>query len=151
MERTTAELWMREALVEARKAAAAGEIPIGAVLLVNGKIIARGHNHAIGLNDPTAHAEIQALRHGAHAMRNYRIPGSTLIVTVEPCAMCAGAMIHARVEEVVFGAPDPKGGAICSHFQLAQAPQLNHRMEVTGGVLEEECAGLLREFFAARR
>jgi len=142
---------MREALVEARKAGAMGEVPVGAILLVNGKIVGRGHNHSIGSWDPTAHAEILALRHAAHSLRNYRMPGSILVVTLEPCVMCAGAMIQARVDEIVYGAADPKAGAICSQFQLADGMPLNHTIEVTAGVLEEECAALLRAFFESRR
>ena len=151
MDRTLAESWMREALEEARKAEAEAEVPVGAVLLVNGKIIGRGHNHSIRSHDPTAHAEVLALRHGAHSMRNYRLPGSILVVTVEPCLMCAGALIQARVDEVIFGAADPKAGALHSVFQMAEVPQLNHGFTVTGGVLAEECGRLLRDFFEARR
>jgi tRNA(adenine34) deaminase len=151
MDRATAELWMREALAEAAKAEAQSEVPVGAVLLVNEKIIARGHNQPIRTHDPSAHAEIIALRHGAHAMRNYRLPGSILVVTVEPCAMCVGAMVQARVEQVIYGAADPKTGAVDSHLHLADAPHLNHRIEVMAGVLAEECAEILRRFFEARR
>lgn len=142
---------MREALIEARKAESEGEVPIGAVLLVNGKIVARGHNQSILSNDPTAHAEIVALRQAAQALRNHRIPGSVLVVTIEPCVMCVGAMIQARVEALVYGAPDPKAGAVTSHFCLADAPQLNHRIAVTSGVLEEECRALVQSFFESRR
>ena len=142
---------MREAILEAHKAQAEGEVPVGAVLLVNEKIIARGHNHSIRTHDPTAHAEVLALRHGAHSMRNYRLPGSILVVTIEPCAMCVGAMIHARVEQVIYGAPDPKGGAVDSHLGLTSAPQLNHRIDVVAGILADECGELLRSFFEARR
>ena len=145
------ELWMREALSEALKAGAEGEVPVGAVLLLNEKIIGRGHNGSIQLNDPTAHAEIVALRQGAHNIANYRIPGSVLIVTVEPCVMCVGAMIHARVDELIYGAADPKAGAVKSRFQLAEANQLNHKIRVTSGILEEECGSILRSFFASRR
>jgi tRNA(adenine34) deaminase len=151
MDRAAAELWMQEALVEARKAEAEGEVPIGAVLLINEKIVGRGHNHSIRAHDPTAHAEVLALRHGAHNMRNYRLPGSILVVTIEPCVMCAGAMIQARVEEVVFGAADPKAGAITSHFQLADATPLNHSIQITAGILEDECGAMLRSFFESRR
>lgn len=151
MERAAAEHWMREAIVEARRAETEGEVPVGAVLLINDKIVARAHNRSLQAGDPTAHAEILALRQAASCMRNYRLPGSVLVVTVEPCAMCIGAMIHARVEELVFGALDPKAGAVLSHFHLADAPQLNHRIAVTAGILEEECGALLRAFFAARR
>lgn len=151
MDLATAELWMREALAEAAKAADEGEVPIGAILLINEKIVGRGHNHCIRTHDPTAHAEILALRHGAHSMHNYRLPGSILVVTVEPCVMCIGAMIHARVEQVIYGALDPKAGAIQSHFNLADSGVLNHRIEVLSGVLEEECGSLLKTFFQSRR
>ena len=142
---------MREALLEAAKAEAEGEVPVGAVLLINDKIIGRGHNHSIQSNDPTAHAEIVALRHAAHSMRNYRLSGSVLVVTVEPCVMCAGALIQARVEEVIFGTADPKAGALASHFHLGEANQLNHRIETVSGILEDECKSRLRGFFEARR
>jgi tRNA(adenine34) deaminase len=151
MDRVTAEYWMREALSEAAKAEVEGEIPVGAVLLVNEKIVGRGHNHSIRTHDPTAHAEILALRHGSHSMRNYRLPGSILVVTMEPCVMCVGAMILARVDLLVYGAPDPKGGAVDSHFQLAGTPILNHRIETMSGILEEECRSLLQAFFQSRR
>jgi tRNA(adenine34) deaminase len=151
MDRETAEFWMQEALAEARKAEAEGEVPVGAVLLVNGKIIGRGHNHSIKSHDPTAHAEILALRHGAHSLRNYRLPGSILVVTIEPCIMCAGAMIQARVDELIYGASDPKAGAIESRFQLSCSSQLNHTFAVTPHVLQEECGSLLRAFFETRR
>lgn len=151
MDQATAEFWMREALAEASKAEAEGEVPVGAVLLVSGKIVGRGHNRSIRLYDPTAHAEILALRHGAHGLHNYRLPGSILVVTLEPCVMCTGAMIQARVEELIYGAADPKAGAIHSQFQLADAGPLNHTITVTAGILEEECAVLLRTFFESRR
>jgi len=151
MDLATAELWMREALSEALRAEAEGEVPVGAVLLLNEKIIGRGHNGSIQLNDPTAHAEIVALRQGARNIANYRIPGSILIATVEPCVMCVGAMIHARVDELIYGAADPKAGAVRSQYQLAEVNQLNHKIWVTSGVLEEECGSILRSFFASRR
>ncbi len=151
MDCASAEFWMQEALEEARKAEAAGEVPVGAVLLINNKIVARGHNRSIAAHDPTAHAEILALRQASHAMRNYRIPGSILVVTVEPCAMCVGAMIQARIEELVYGTVDPKAGAVDSHFHLAAATELNHRIEVTGGVLADQCGDLMRTFFESRR
>lgn len=151
MDQALVEMWMREALLEARRAGAEGEVPVGAVLLLNGKIVGRGHNHCIRLHDPSAHAEIQALRHGAHSLGNYRLSGSVLIVTLEPCAMCVGAMIHARVDEVVYGASDPKAGAVRSNLRLAEASYLNHRIEVVAGLLEEECSKILKEFFEARR
>ena len=151
MNQAVAESWMREALEEARKAEAEGEVPVGAVLLVNGKIVGRGHNHCIRSLDPTAHAEILAIRHGSHGLRNYRLPGSVLVVTLEPCVMCAGAIIQARIEELVYGAADPKAGAIRSHLQVADASYLNHRIEVFSGILEEECGALMRTFFETRR
>jgi tRNA(adenine34) deaminase len=151
MDVVVAEQWMQEALVEARKAECEGEVPVGAIVLINDKIVGRGHNHSVQAHDPSAHAEILALRHAAHSMKNYRLPGSILIVTVEPCVMCAGAMILARVEHVIYGAPDPKAGSLDSHFHLAAVPHLNHNFEVTSGVLEDECSRLMRMFFAARR
>jgi tRNA(adenine34) deaminase len=151
MDRATAELWMREALVEAAKAEAEEEVPIGAVLLINEKIVGRGHNHSIRSHDPTAHAEILALRYASHGVRNYRLPGSILVVTVEPCVMCVGAMLQARVEQVIYGAADPKTGAVDSHFHLADTAILNHKIEVVSGILEEECGALLKAFFQSRR
>jgi tRNA(adenine34) deaminase len=151
MDLATAEFWMREALAEARKAEAEGEVPVGAVVLLNEKIVGRGHNSPIKMKDPSAHAEILALRHAAKNNMNYRLPGSILVVTIEPCVMCVGALIQARVDEVIYGAADPKAGAIHSQFQLADVPQLNHSFQVTSGVLEEECAGILKAFFASKR
>ena len=151
MDAQTVETWMREALSEARKAESENEIPIGAILLLNEKVIGRGHNSSIRLQDPTAHAEIVALREAAHNISNYRIPGSILIVTLEPCIMCVGAMIQARVETLVYGAPDPKAGAIHSCFKLAEASCLNHKIQTESGILEEECGALLKAFFSARR
>jgi tRNA(adenine34) deaminase len=151
MNRTTAEFWMREALLEARKAEDEGEVPVGAVLLLNEKIVGRGHNKSIQLHDPTAHAEIVALRQAAHQMQNYRLPGGILVATIEPCVMCVGALILARIEEVIFGAADPKAGAIQSCFQLADSSRLNHKMQATSGVLEDECRSILKAFFDARR
>src|SRR5688500_2166690 len=119
MDRATAELWMREALDEARKAESEGEIPVGALVLVNGKIVGRGHNRPITVKDPTGHAEIMALRHAAHARQNYRLLGAVLIVTLEPCVMCAGAMVQARIDQLFYGAADLKAGAIHSHLELA--------------------------------
>jgi tRNA(adenine34) deaminase len=151
MELKLAEQWMQEALIEARKAEAEGEIPVGAVLLVNEKIIGRSHNSSIQLHDPTAHAEILVLRQAGRNVKNYRLPGSILIVTIEPCVMCMGALIHARVEEIIYGAPDPKAGAVHSCFQLADEPHLNHKIRITSGVLESECSAILKNFFASRR
>jgi tRNA(adenine34) deaminase len=144
--------YMGLALEQARAAMAAGEVPVGAVLVDEaGQVLAQAHNHPIGLNDPTAHAEILALRQAAMRLGNYRLPGATLFVTIEPCPMCAGALVLARVRRLVFGAPDPKGGACGSLYRLADDSRLNHRLEVTPGVLHDDCRGLLQEFFRARR
>jgi tRNA(adenine34) deaminase len=143
--------FMRIALDEARRAGGEGEIPIGAVLVFKGEVIGRGRNRPIALSDPTAHAEIQALREGGKRVGNYRLPGSTLYVTLEPCIMCAGAMLQARVERLVFGIEDPKGGAASSLFSLLQDSRLNHRVEVISGVLADECRELLQHFFRERR
>lgn len=145
------EHYMSLALTAAREAEARGEVPVGAVLVVDGEIIATAGNGPISGHDPTAHAEIAVLRAGAARRENYRLTGSTLYVTLEPCCMCVGAMIHARVRRLVFGAVDPKSGAAGSVFDLAQAPEHNHRLEVSGGVLAEECGRLLQSFFRARR
>lgn len=151
MNLATAELWMQEAITEARKAEAEGEVPVGAIVLLNEKVVGRGHNSPIHLKDPSAHAEIMALRQAARNSMNYRLPGSVLIVTVEPCIMCVGALIHARVEEVIYGAADPKAGALVSQFQAANWQNLNHSFQVTSGVLEEQCAAIMKYFFASRR
>jgi tRNA(adenine34) deaminase len=151
MELGLAEQWMREALMEARKAEEENEVPVGAVLLLNEKIIARSHNSSIQLYDPTAHAEIVALRQAGRNIKNYRLPGSILIVTIEPCIMCMGAIIQARVDELIYGAPDPKAGGVSSCFQLADEPRLNHKIRVTSGVLEAECSEILKNFFSSRR
>ena len=145
------ETFMRLALELAAQAAEQGEVPVGAVLVTNGEVIGQGFNRPICAHDPTAHAEIQALREAAQHMSNYRLPGATLYVTLEPCTMCAGALMHARVARVVFGAPDPKTGACGSVVDLFAEARLNHHTQVHGGVLGEACAALLREFFAARR
>ena len=142
---------MREALAEARSAAAAGEVPIGAVLVHQGKILARANNRTIRDNDPTAHAEIVALREAARVLGNYRLADTTLYVTIEPCSMCAGAIIQARVPRLVYGADDPKGGAVRSCFEILSHPRLNHQVEVTSSVLSAECAAVLQSFFAERR
>ena len=142
---------MEMALEEARASAAAGEVPIGAILVHEGKIIARSGNRTIRDCDPTAHAEIVALREAARTLVNYRLAGTALYVTVEPCSMCAGAVIQARVPRLVYGCDDPKGGAVRSCFEILTHPRLNHRVEVTAGVLASECASLLQSFFAARR
>lgn len=143
--------FMEQAIVQARRAEALGEVPVGAVVVKEGVIIATGYNHPIGMHDPTAHAEIMALRAAAKVLGNYRLPGCTLYVTLEPCAMCSGAMMHARLARVVFGATDPKTGACGSVLNLFDEPRLNHHAELHGGVLDEQCGTLLREFFAMRR
>ncbi len=143
--------FMQGALAEARLAGEAGEVPIGAVVVREGEIVARGQNRVLRDLDPTAHAEIVALRAAAAAIGNYRLLGCTLYVTLEPCAMCAGAMIHARLDRLVFAAPDPKSGAAGSVLAVLNHPQLNHQMQVEQGVLSEEAGELLRGFFRERR
>jgi len=143
--------FMRAALDEARRGFAAGEVPVGAVVVLNSEIVGRGFNQPIGASDPTAHAEIVALRQAARALGNYRLVGSTMYVTIEPCLMCVGAMVHARVETLVFGAPEPKAGAVVSSCRAHELPSLNHRIEVVGGVLEEDCRAVIQEFFKTRR
>ncbi len=143
--------YMRLALEEARSAAAAGEVPVGAVLVREGKVIARAGNRTIRDCDPTSHAEIVALREAAGALRNYRLAGTTMYVTIEPCSMCAGAIVQARVPRVVYGCDDPKGGAVRSCFEIFSHPRLNHQVEVTAGILADECAGVIQSFFAERR
>jgi len=142
---------MEAALAEARLAAESGEVPIGAVVVHDGAILARGQNRVLRDVDPTAHAEIVALRAAAAALGNYRLTGCTLHVTLEPCAMCAGAMIHTRLDRLVFAAPDPKAGACGSVLTVLNHPQLNHQMKVAQGILNEESAELLRSFFRDRR
>jgi tRNA(adenine34) deaminase len=143
---------MEQALACARDAESTGEVPVGAVIVdATGAVIARAANAPIARNDPTAHAEMLALRAAGRALGNYRLPGCVLYVTLEPCAMCVGALVHARVARIVYGAPDPKTGACGSVFDLAATPKMNHRIEVTGGVRTEECGALLKQFFAARR
>ena len=142
---------MRLALAEAARAAAMGEVPVGAVVTLNGQVIGAGHNQPISTHDPTAHAEIVALRAAAASVGNYRLGGATLYVTVEPCMMCVGALSHARVAEVVFGAPEPRMGSLVSTLQGLESAGLHHRFEVTAGVLEAECRQLIQEFFRARR
>jgi tRNA(adenine34) deaminase len=144
--------FMGEALAQAGAAAAAGEVPVGAVLVgESGEILAQAYNRPIGLNDPTAHAEVLALRQAAARAGNYRLPGTTLYVTIEPCPMCVGAALQARVARLVFGASDPKAGACVSLYRIPEDSRLNHRIEVLGGVREQECRDLLQEFFQARR
>ena len=143
--------WMMLALAQAAAAEQAGEVPVGAVLVRGGECLAQAHNAPIGEQDPTAHAEIRALRAAARAEDNYRLPGTTLYVTLEPCPMCVGAMIHARVARLVYGAPDPRTGAAGSALDLVAHPSHNHRMAVIGGVLAEQAGEQLRAFFKARR
>ena len=166
----TDEHWMRHALKLARRAQELGEVPVGAVIVrdvgaapptealggrhgrdAEGEIVAEGWNQPIASHDPSAHAEMIAMRAAAAALKNYRLTGLTLYVTLEPCVMCAGAIIHARIARVVFGASDPKAGAVNSVYDIIARPQLNHRVEWTGGVLGDECGALLQEFFRARR
>jgi len=139
--------YMREALEEARKAYGLGEVPIGAVVVLDGQIIGRGHNLREVLNDSTAHAEIMAMRQAATKLGDWRLAGSTLYSTIEPCPMCAGAIVQFRVQTLVYGAADPKAGAVDSLVDLVRDPRFNHRVEVITGVLEEECAGIIRAFF----
>ncbi|MCL5802012.1 MAG: tRNA adenosine(34) deaminase TadA [Gammaproteobacteria bacterium] len=145
------EPWMRHAITLAECAQEEGEVPVGAVLVLNGEIIGEGWNRPIAAHDPTAHAEIMALRAGAARLGNYRLNDTTLYVTLEPCVMCAGAMVHARIKRLVFGASDPKAGAIKSVFNILDSNRLNHRVEYVGGVLSDECGGMLSRFFEARR
>jgi tRNA(adenine34) deaminase len=148
---TDDEAWMRYALRLAQRAQALGEVPVGAIIVKDGRCIAEGWNSPIALNDPTAHAEIMALRQAGAALGNYRLIDTTLYVTLEPCVMCMGAISHARVKRLVFGAFDPKRGAVCHALSLTDAPFLNHRVDWMGGVLETDCSELVRDFFRARR
>jgi len=143
--------WMREALKLARRAESQGEVPVGALVVRDGEALGRGWNRTVSLNDPAAHAEILALREAGAKADNYRLPGCTLYVTLEPCAMCVGAMIHARIERLVYGAHDPKTGAAGGRFDLLSNPAHNHRPAAEGGVLAEECGALLQYFFRDRR
>lgn len=143
--------WMRKALEQAREAQAAGEVPVGAVLVRNDELVAQAWNRPISTNDPCAHAEVLAIRAGAARIGNYRLPDCSLYVTLEPCAMCAGAIIQARLKRVVYGAADPKTGAAGSVFEILGTRQLNHYVEVEGGVLVEACGNLLSDFFKQRR
>ncbi len=145
------EEFMYLALAEADRATAAGELPVGAVVVMDGQVIGRGHNEPISRNDPTAHAEIVALRAAARELSNYRVVGATLYSTVEPCLMCCGAALHARIGRLVYGAADPKGGAVESLHRVLDDPRLNHRVVVTGGVLAAACGERLSDFFRARR
>ena len=143
--------YMRMAIEQAQLAAQSGEVPVGAVLVKDGEVIAKAFNKPIANHDPSAHAEMLALRAAALAEENYRIPGSTLYVTLEPCAMCSGAMLHARIDRVVYGAPDPKTGAAGSVLDLFASKQINHQTSVEGGIMGEECGQMLRDFFKGRR
>ncbi|MBC8418253.1 MAG: tRNA adenosine(34) deaminase TadA [Desulfobacteraceae bacterium] len=143
---------MTQAMMEAEQAFSSGEVPVGAVLAdAEGRIVARAHNQPIALNDPTAHAEILVLRKAGVVGQNYRLAGSTLVVTIEPCLMCMGAAVNARIARLVFGAYDPKAGAAGSLYDVSRDDRLNHRIEVTAGIMEQECRALLRKFFRARR
>jgi tRNA(adenine34) deaminase len=143
--------WMNYAISLAKTAAQQNEVPVGAVLVKNNELIGEGHNAPISQNDPTAHAEIIAMRRAAQQLGNYRLIDSTLYVTLEPCAMCAAAMVHARITRLVFGASDPKAGAVISQARLMDAPYFNHRISYTNGLYDQECGHLLSEFFKARR
>jgi tRNA(adenine34) deaminase len=148
---TDDDAYMHEALALAARAVSEGEVPVGAVLVQHRRVIAQGWNQPIGGHDPSAHAEMIALRDAAQKLGNYRLLGTTLYVTLEPCVMCAGAIIHARISRLVFGASDPKAGAVNSVYDVISKPRLNHIVEWRGGVLEQECGAILRDFFRARR
>lgn len=145
------EQFMREALAEAEAARDDGEVPVGALVILDGTVIARGRNAVIKSSDPTAHAEIVALREAAHSIGNYRLTGATMYSTIEPCAMCAGALVHARIARLVYGAKDPKAGAVETHFGVCTTDFLNHQVSVEGGILEDECRRVLQSFFRERR
>lgn len=145
------EIWMEEAILAARRALESGEVPVGAVVVCDSKIVGRGWNRNLGDCDPSAHAEIVALREAGRNIGNHRLSDCDLFATIEPCAMCAGALVHARVRRLVYGADDPKAGAVHSVLQVLNHPRLNHRMEIRGGVLAERCSELLQEFFKSRR
>ncbi|GLX13822.1 tRNA-specific adenosine deaminase [Pseudomonas straminea] len=151
IDRSQDQRFMREALELAAEGALRGEVPVGAVLVQDGEVIGRGFNCPISTSDPSAHAEMVAIRAAAQAIANYRLPGSTLYVTLEPCAMCAGLIVHSRVQRVVFGASEPRAGMAVSRGQFFDQAFLNHRVRVEGGVLGEECGEVLRAFFKARR
>lgn len=143
--------WMQQALSLARRAAEQGEVPVGAVVVCEGEIVGQGYNQPLSSHDPTAHAEIVALRAAASRLQNYRLPGCDLYVTIEPCSMCIGAMIHARIRHLYFGAREPRAGAVFSHLGLHEKVGFNHRIGASEGYLQDECATLLRDFFRARR
>jgi tRNA(adenine34) deaminase len=143
--------FMSFALIEARMARDSGEVPIGAVVIVNNQLVGSGHNQPIGMKDPTAHAEILAIRDAAQRIGNYRLTDATLYATIEPCAMCAGAIVNSRIKRLVYGAPDPRAGAVDSVLQICTSSSLNHRAEVTSGVLADECRDLIQLFFRKKR
>jgi len=145
------EEFMREALAEAHAAGEGNEVPVGAIVVIDGSVMGRGRNAVIKTSDPTAHAEIVALREAAQKVGNYRLSGATVYSTIEPCAMCAGALVHARIARLVYGAPDPKAGAVHTHFNVCSTDFLNHRVSVEGGILEGECRRVLQSFFRKRR
>jgi tRNA(adenine34) deaminase len=145
------ELWMEEALREAQRALALGEVPVGAVVVCEGRVVGRGCNRPLSANDPTAHAEILALREAGQALGNYRLPDCALYVTVEPCAMCAGAILHALIRRRIYGAEDHKAGAVHSTLQVLNHPKLNHKVEVSSGVLAARCMDLVQTFFREKR
>lgn len=147
----TDQYWMQQALALAQAAAQLGEVPVGAVVVANQKIIGKGFNQPIKSQDPTAHAEILALRDASLQLNNYRLPQTTLYVTLEPCTMCIGAMLHARIQRLVFGASEPKAGAVVSHLHLLEQLHFNHRIEWEGGCLADQCSGVLQKFFKLRR
>ncbi|HWC77044.1 MAG TPA: tRNA adenosine(34) deaminase TadA [Blastocatellia bacterium] len=148
---TADEDFMRDALAEAEAALARNEVPVGAVVVLDGQVIGRGHNRVIADNDPTAHAEVVALREAATNVANYRLTSAILYSTIEPCAMCAGAIVHARVERLVYGTRDPKAGAVDTHFGICTSDLLNHRVIVQGGILESDCRAMIQSFFRDRR
>ena len=151
MPKKSDQFWMSNAVELAKQAGERGEVPVGAVLILDDKMIGKGRNQSIELNDPSAHAEIQALREGASKIGNYRLIGSKIYVTIEPCTMCLGAMVHARIEKLVFGAKEPKSGAVTSANDILRQNSFNHRFKVLDGILEDECSQLMKNFFRARR
>ena len=151
MQNKTDQFWMSIAIELAKQAGESGEVPVGAVLILDDKMIGKGRNQSIELNDPSAHAEILALREGGSKIGNYRLKGSKIYVTIEPCTMCIGALVHARIEKLIFGAREPKSGAVSCTHDILEKHSLNHRFKVIEGVLEDECSQLMRNFFRARR
>jgi tRNA(adenine34) deaminase len=145
------QFYMSEALALAKQAALEGEVPVGAVVVAAGEVIGRGYNRPITASDPTAHAEIVAMREAAHFLQNYRLTDCDLYVTIEPCVMCVGAMVHGRIRRVIFGAPEPRAGALVSQFKLMERPQFNHHIDWQGGVLQQQCSQLIKDFFKHRR